>query len=241
MKLAIVMALLSALGTALAAETAPDEPAVKVVCFGDSITFGYKLEKRRAECYPALLGMLLDEKPGGVEYTVVNAGVSGEDTRQGLRRIEKLLKDERPRWILIQYGTNDLWTSRDIAPGETRQNLHEMVRRAREADAEVLIATLVPVWDTAAKVAARNEIIRSVAEKEGIPLVDLNAAMTKAVEAAGGLDDKNAWLKYYMWSRGDEGVHPNAEGYRLLTSVWFKALEAAIDGGKTSAAGEPSS
>ena len=63
---------------------------VKVVCFGDSITEGYSVDGQLKTTYPGLLQGVLDEIEGKGRFKVVNCGISGQDTRQGLARIQAL-------------------------------------------------------------------------------------------------------------------------------------------------------
>ncbi len=221
------LAVWAAEGAGKGEEAAQVGEAVKVVCFGDSITYGYLMKDRETGAYPVVLQGFLDEKYGKGSYAVANAGVSGEDTRRGLKRIDRVLEKHGPQWVLLAYGTNDLWSSRGIEPEETAENLTEMMRRIRESGAEVVIATLPPVGELSARVAARNAIIREVAGKEGVTVADLSAALTEAIEAAGGFESDEAWLEYFI--QEETYLHPNAEGAKVLARTWLGALEAAME------------
>jgi len=211
---------------ALSGEPAP-AGSVNVLCFGDSITFGYAASDERPASYPALLQKMLDSKHGPGAFDVTNAGVSGEDTRQGLARIDATLKEHAPQWVLMLYGTNDLWTARKLAPSDTEANLKKMIAHVKASGATPILSTIIPVWDDDARVAARNASIRKAAASEGVRLVDLNAAFEKALAAAGGRAEKAAWGKYYR-PEDDGFLHPNDEGDSLMAKVWFEALEAAM-------------
>lgn len=211
-----------------ALETEGAETVTKIVCFGDSITFGYGAADPAACSYPALLHKALEEAFPTCAFEVVNAGISGQDTRQGLGRLDALLESGKPDWLLVEYGTNDLWTTREIEPEETENNLREMVRRAKAAGASVLLATLPPVWGFDEKVGELNRRMRAIAIEAEVPFVDLNTALSAALAEAGGLDERNAWLEFYVWGDDDEGVHPNEKGYELLTRAWLEALAARI-------------
>ena len=208
------------------ASTSSDLPApsrpVKIVCFGDSITYGYAASDIARTSYPARLQSLIDGKFGPGRYAVVNAGVSGEDTRRGLKRLDDLLKRERPAFVLIEYGTNDLWTSRKIPVAETEANVAEMLKRVQASPAKAFVATLPPVWQDDARVAERNDAIRRAAEARSASVIDLNKAFEDAIAAAGGRDKKKAWEDVYAW----EGtfLHPNDKGNELLAAKWFGAL-----------------
>ena len=148
------------------------EPAarpVKIVAFGDSITEGWGATDPARTTYPAVLQRMLDEKYGKGRYEVVNAGISGQDTRKALTRLDALLEKEKPDWMLIGYGTNDLWTGRGIEPAETKANLTEIIRRIKAAGSKAILATLPPASSVDQKVTVRNEIIREVARETGVP------------------------------------------------------------------------
>jgi len=209
----------------LFAPSGPAEPAspARVLCFGDSITFGYSASNPDQTSYPALLQKLLDARHPA-SFKVINSGVSGETTRQGLVRLDAVLADKRPQWVLLMYGTNDLWSSRKVSLEDTEKNLKEMIAKMKASGARVLISTLLPVWEEKERVAARNDVIRRVAASEAVVLVDLNAAYEDALAAAGGRENRASWEKYYALEDGGY-LHPNDEGNKLLAGKWLEALE----------------
>lgn len=209
-----------------AAPSVPLNTTIKVVCFGDSITEGMCATDPKTKSYPAVLQTLLDDKHGKGTFNVVNAGISGQDTRQGLKRLDALLAKEKPDWVLMEYGTNDMWTGRKISPADTRANLTEMLQRMKAAHAKVLMATLPPVWGQDREIAERNQVIKEVAANQGAHLIDLNASMEKAIVEAGGRTDRNAWAKLYFDENGF--LHPNDVGYAFLAGQWLRALDAAV-------------
>ncbi len=226
--LAGVLLVAALAGSPCAAEEFEDPSAkvrpVKIVCFGDSITFGTGAEKPQRQGYPWQLQKMLTLRHPDIAIEVVNAGIPGQDTRDGLKRIDEVLETEAPDWLLIMYGTNDLWDSRGIDLDETDANLREMVRRARAAGASVIIGTLGPVWGMDEKVAALNRVIKAVAIEEHLPFADINLALARELRQAGGLALKAAWMELYSWSEGDEGVHPNERGYRVIAREWASVL-----------------
>ena len=233
---ASVVALLAFAAVSARAAEGPGVPAVestapvKIVCFGDSITEGMCATDPTTKSYPAVLQVLLDDKYGKGRFHVVNAGISGQDTRQGLKRLDALLASERPDWILMEYGTNDIWTTRNMAPESSRANLTEMLKRMKAARAKVIMATLPPVWHDDAKIAERSQVIKDVATEQGVYLIDLNAILEKGMADAGGRDDEKAWLKFYYYDKNDkEYVHPNDFGYAFLAGEWLKAFEGALE------------
>ena len=203
---------------------------VKVVCFGDSITEGYSVDGQLKTTYPGLLQGVLDEIEGKGRFKVVNCGISGQDTRQGLARIDRVLEEEKPDWMLVLYGTNDLWTGRKISVEETEANLREMLSRVKGAGARCIIGTMIPVWGFDEKVGERNKIIRKVAKEAGVPVAETGEAFEGAIRKAGERAKRAAWESVYQ-VEGDEFVHPNDAGNRLLAERWGEALRGAIAGG----------
>src|SRR3954471_22191032 len=96
----------------------------RIVVLGDSITAGFGLTL--ADAYPALLQRKIDD--AGLTYEVVNAGVSGDTTAGGARRIDWALRGGAEVLIVALGGNDGL---RGIQPAETAANLRTIVKRAR--------------------------------------------------------------------------------------------------------------
>jgi acyl-CoA thioesterase I len=103
---------------------APAPPRGRVVVLGDSITAGYGLDPTRA--YPALLQAKIDA--AGLPFIVANAGVSGDTTSGGLRRLNWALNPGADVLIIALGGNDGL---RGVAPKQTAENLAAMIQRAR--------------------------------------------------------------------------------------------------------------
>src|SRR5262245_7533991 len=123
--------------TALTAESAPpaassvSSPAPtaarpRVVCLGDSLTAGLGLSST-AQAYPALLESRL--KKAGFDYEVINAGVSGDTSAGGLRRLDWSLQGD-VRVLIVALGAND--GLRGLAPAELGENLETIVSTAQK-------------------------------------------------------------------------------------------------------------
>lgn len=110
------------------------DPHDVIVAFGDSLTHGTGASPDTA--YPAVLAALTGR-------TVVNAGVPGETTAEGLHRLPDVLAEYKPRLVLLCLGGNDML--RHLPAAETENNLRLLVRTIRAAGAEaVLIAVPEP-------------------------------------------------------------------------------------------------
>jgi len=130
-----IVAAVSATVTAAAGTqpTSASSPPVTIVAFGDSLTAGYGLKAN--ESFPAQLQMALRDK--GYKVTVVNAGVSGDTSADGLRRLDWALQP-KPDGVILELGANDVL--RGIDPKEPRANLDKMLATLKSKDIDVLLA-----------------------------------------------------------------------------------------------------
>ena len=155
-----------------------------IVAFGDSLTYGTGAAPESA--YPAVLAGLTGR-------TVINAGVPGETTADGLKRLPGVLAEHKPRLVLLCLGGNDLL--RRVPEAETETHLRLLARTIRESGAElVLIGVPEPrLFGGAAPVYAR------LAGELGVPLEE--AVFVDVL--------KDNRLK-------SDPVHANAAGYRVV-------------------------
>ena len=107
-----------------AADPSPQPSKQRVVIFGDSITAGYGVDA--AEAYPSLLQQKIDSE--GLRYLIVNAGVSGDTTSGGLRRVDWILRQPADVFVLALGGNDGL---RGVAPALTRSNLTAILSRVQ--------------------------------------------------------------------------------------------------------------
>lgn len=155
-----------------------------VVAFGDSITFGTGAEA--LESYPAVLEKIIGRR-------VVNAGVPGEVTAEGLSRLAKVLDQEKPVIIIICHGGND--HIRRLNRKQVADNIRAMVSLSRQKGvAAVLIA--VPSLGLSVTPAP---LYRDIAKELNVPLEEKTLSSILADNS----------LKSDL-------IHPNAAGYRRL-------------------------
>lgn len=177
-----------------------------IVAFGDSLTAGAGVDPDGN--YPAKLQAKIDA--GGYEYRVVNAGVSGETSAQGLNRIASVIA-LRPAIVIVEFGGND--GLRGMPAEATRRNLSEIVNRLRSAGSKVVIAgmQIPPNYGPLYTSSFRN-IFPDVARKHDADLIPF------FLDGVGGRPELNQ----------DDGIHPTAEGYEIIVENVWKVLEALL-------------
>src|ERR1051325_5074 len=119
--------------TVASAPAAPKKSLPKIIAFGDSLTAGYGLPVERS--YPSLLQTRLERD--GLEYEVVNAGVSGDTSSGGLARIDWALEGD-VRIVILELGANDILRGQPIP--SMKKNLADIIERVKARGADVLLA-----------------------------------------------------------------------------------------------------
>ncbi len=108
-----------------------DAKGKNIICFGDSITFGYGAEP--GQDYPSGLAKL-------VNFPVINAGIDGDTSIEAIRRIKSDILDKEPLLVIIEFGGNDFL--RKIPLPETIKNIEQMVQEIQSSGAMVAIADI---------------------------------------------------------------------------------------------------
>ncbi len=187
------------------------------IAFGDSITAGVGDNPQRAETgYPPRLEELL--QGAGRNATVLNRGVGGEKTPEGLSRIDQVL-DEGGDVLLLMEGSNDI--SRNISLETTIFDLDQMAQRAEDRGIDVVHATVIPRIPNATtdpdNISNRdlNGRIRNLAGTSNRDLVDNFYDFSQLP----GLFDN-----YYLMEADDHVGHPNAAGYDVMARTFFDVL-----------------
>ncbi len=188
-----------AFGFALLLAATPAQAKPVIVALGDSITSG--LGVAADEAYPARLEVLLRRE--GYAYRVVNAGVSGDTTAGGLRRVDWVLRAE-PEIVIVALGAND--GLRGQSPRATRANLEAIATRLAAAGARVLLAgmRLPPNYG--------EEFTREF----------------EAVFPAVARSARTAFMPFLLEGvaadprlNQPDGIHPNAAGHRVIADrLW---------------------
>jgi acyl-CoA thioesterase I len=168
-----------------------------VLAFGDSLYAGYGLDP--GQSFPAVLEAMLDER--GMPAQIVNAGVSGDTTAGGLRRLAFTLDglDRKPDLAIVGLGANDML--RGIDPAETRRNLRAIVEELKRREIPVMLTGMAASRSLGADYVRRFEAIYpEIAREFG---AQLDPYFMEDV-----ITDRSLLLA--------DGLHPNAKGIRVI-------------------------
>jgi acyl-CoA thioesterase-1 len=185
----------------IALATAPAAAAQErvIVAFGDSLTAGLGVPVEQS--YPSRLAERL--KAEGYIYRVVNAGVSGDTTAGGLRRVDWALR-LKPEIVILELGANDALRGQDLAA--VRANVDELVVRFQSAGTRVLVAGMRLPPNYGPRYGGEfQRIFEDVARRRGAAL------MPFFLDGVAGVPRLNQ----------PDGIHPTAEGYSVVVDrLW---------------------
>lgn len=171
----------------------------RVVVLGDSLSAGLGLPPR--EAFPAVLQQKIDAD--GLKFEVINAGVSGDTSAGGLRRLDWAL-DGDVRVLVVGLGAND--GLRGLPVDEMRKNLSTIIERAQARHITVVLCGMeAPPNFGASYTTAFRAAYKDLAAKYHVAFVPF------LLDGVAGLADLNQ----------DDGIHPNARGaQRVADTVW---------------------
>ncbi len=179
-----------------------DSTSKSILFFGDSLTAGYGLDNPD-EAFPGLLQERIDSL--GLDYTVINAGLSGETTAGGRDRIEWVLDPDVDVFVL-ELGAND--GLRGVQVAETRENLQWMIDFVKEKapDAQIVLTGMQLPPNLGIEYTTNfKAIFPELAEENDIALIPF------LLEDVGGIASLNQ----------NDGIHPTNEGHKILAdNVW---------------------
>lgn len=173
-----------------------------IVFFGDSLTYGKGVTPETA--YPTLIQKKINEL--GWDYTVINAGVSGNTSADGVRRLPDFLKQHDVDVFILALGANDMMRkqSSDLA----RKNLQDILNqvKAKNKEAKLVVAGVNFGFVLGMFVSRQfQDVFKSVAKKNN------------AVFIPNLLDGVVGKTQYNT----SDGIHPNAEGHKIIAeTVW---------------------
>jgi lysophospholipase L1-like esterase len=167
-----------------------------ILAFGDSLTFGTGANEN--ESYPAVLSSLINRK-------VIRAGVPGETSVEGLRRLPEVLEEHQPKLMILCLGGNDFL--RKLSEKEAENNLRDMIKFTRARGVAIV---LLGVPKPALFGGGSADFYRKLAQEFNLPIEE---------NILGEVLHKND-LK-------SDAVHPNGKGYRVVAEAVATLLKKA--------------
>jgi acyl-CoA thioesterase-1 len=181
----------------------PSAPALptapRIVALGDSLTAGLGLPREQA--YPALLQRKLNEE--GHDLEVVNAGVSGDTSADGLRRANWALEGD-VRLLILALGAND--GLRGLPVAQMKENLQTIIHRAKQRGIPVLLAGMeAPPNYGEQYTRAFRQVFQDLARENKVTFVPF------LLDGVAGVSDLNQ----------SDGIHPTSAGAsRIADHLW---------------------
>jgi lysophospholipase L1-like esterase len=169
-----------------------DAKGKNIICFGDSLTFGYGAQA--GQDYPAALAKML-------EIPVINAGIDGDTTTEGLKRLKSDVLEREPILVIIEFGGNDFLrkTPREVTIG----NIGDMVDLIQERGAMVAVADISAGMFLAEYGQAFSRLAK---EKQTIFIPGI----------MGGIITNPSMKSDFL--------HPNGEGYKLIAQRVYQTI-----------------
>jgi acyl-CoA thioesterase-1 len=194
-----------------AAASTPAPPAdsrPRIVALGDSLTAGLGLSP--GEAYPTLLQQRLNDS--GLQYQVVNAGVSGDTSAGGLRRLDWALEGD-VRVLIVALGGNDALLGLPVE--ELRRNLREIIERAQSRKIDLILAGMeAPPNFGRDYIVGFHDVFPELARKYRVAFVPF------LLEGVAGIEAMNQ----------RDGIHPTAAGARTVADNLWLALKPLVEG-----------
>jgi len=195
--------------TAQSPEVSPN-PTRTVVFFGDSLTEGYGLDDPATDAYPAQVQKKITD--AHLPWRVVNAGLSGETTAGGLRRVDWILRLPADIFILALGGNDGL---RGIDPAVSRANIQGIIDRVRAknpATKIILAGMMMPPSMGEDYARDFSAIYPTLAEKNRLTLIPF------LLDGVGGHPELNQ----------ADGIHPTPEGAAKVAETVWKTLRPLL-------------
>lgn len=179
----------------------------RIVFLGDSLTAGLGLP--REQSVPSLIQARLEME--GYQYEVVNAGVSGDTSAGGLRRLDWSLEGDVDV-LVVELGAND--GLRGLPVEQMKQNLDQIIEGAKQRGITVILTGMeAPPNYGAAYTSAFRQTFRDLADEHDVAFVPF------FLEGVAGDPSLN----------NSDGIHPNAAGARIIERTIWRALEPVLD------------
>ena len=174
-------------------QTIPLQDEERVLAFGDSLTYG---SGAHSQSYPVQLQVLIQKE-------VINAGIPGETSSQGLKRLPALLQQHHPKFVILCHGGNDI--IQKTSKITLKENLVKMIQMSKESGAQVL---LVGVPDFYLFGFTTDDLYEEIAKQENVLY---EGEILSVIENDPALKS--------------DRIHPNAKGYSLMAETFWEILK----------------
>jgi acyl-CoA thioesterase-1 len=179
----------------------------RIVFLGDSLTAGLGLPREQST--PSLIQERLTAE--GYPYEVVNAGVSGDTSAGGLSRLDWSL-DGDVEVLVIELGAND--GLRGLPVAQMKRNIDEIITRAKARNITVILTGMeAPPNYGPLYTAEFRQVFRDLADAHDVAFVPFY------LDGVAGIPALN----------NSDGIHPNAEGARIIAGTIWRSLEPVLD------------
>ncbi|MDJ1466609.1 GDSL-type esterase/lipase family protein [Cytophagaceae bacterium DM2B3-1] len=168
---------------------------------------------------------------------VINAGIGGNNTRDLLARIEKDCLQHNPDLTILMVGTNDMNSMKHVPLEEYTSNYQTLVEKLLKIKSKILVMSILPVYEPylftrhpvqfyapdgpALRRSKVNEVIHRISEQKNLSFLDMHHIFEKTGEI--GLSAMSL-LKNEINSGKTDGVHPTADGYRVMAVAVYQYI-----------------
>jgi len=181
--------------------------APRIIFLGDSLTAGLGLDIERT--FPALIQKRIDA--AGYQYEIINAGVSGDTSAGGLRRLEWALGEGKPEILVVALGGND--GLRGLPIEQLESNLAQIIEQGQKRGLAVILAGMEAPPNFGADYTARfRAVYRTLADRYHVRLIPF---LLDGVAGQAALNQA-------------DGIHPNARGAEKVADLVWRALEPEL-------------
>ena len=194
---------------------------ITFVGFGDSLTYGYGVEN--GVSFMDKLEIALPKAFPDVNWNIINSGINGHTTREGLSRIKGDVLDYNPDIVTILFGSNDsaLNEYQHRAIYEFEENLKAITERIlNNTSAKIIFITPPPLieddifpFTTNKAVKLYSDVIKKTASSYGCRLIDFNSALSDTAKGALEL-----YLQY-------DGLHLSDKGYDVIYELVLEEIK----------------
>ena len=201
---------------------APEKPRRSIVFFGDSVTYGYGVDNEK-ESYYARISKVLRSGLFG-EVTTINAGVSGDGSSEGLRRVTTDVTAHNPDIVIIAFGLNDC-QDRSMTAEKFHSNITNMIAAMPSRTLIVLatsnsfLETGQSTWeDLNDSLDPFMDEIRSIARERELSLIDVNQIWKDQLKR-----DSRHMESFYI-----DPTHPSAKGHGVIYEAYMNVLRRIL-------------